>query len=190
QNVVSPIFLFFADFPTDPVWLWTGYGELVHEGNTYLGTGELLQISEVEEAEDTRVKEITVTMTGLDADLLDDIRGNYHNRSAKIWFGLLDDGGIIADPYLMFHGSMDSDRVIVPGGTDTAVVNLKATDYLADLLRPRIRRYTNEDQQSLYPDDNDVGLEFVNQLQQLQIAWGKAANAGSGPGIGRGRNSR
>jgi hypothetical protein len=65
-----------------------------------------------------------------------------------------------------------------PGeGGGAATVRLKATDFMGDLLRPRIWRYTHTDQQALYPTDGDDFFEFVPQLQNLQLNWGKPANA-------------
>jgi len=50
-----------------------------------------------------------------------------------------------------------------------------AENKLVDFRRPRETRYTHEEQQNLYPvSPPDLGLEFVNAIQEKQIYWGDA----------------
>jgi hypothetical protein len=53
---------------------------------------------------------------------------------------------------------------------ETCSITLTAENRLIDLERPRVRRYTSEDQKSLHP--NDKGFDFVNSLQEAEIKWG------------------
>jgi hypothetical protein len=48
---------------------------------------------------------------------------------------------------------------------------LTAESRLIDLERSRERRYTSEDQKIDYP--NDKGLEFIADLQDKEIVWGR-----------------
>ena len=172
------IILFHADFPSGAIRIWTGLGSLDWNGDTYLGVGDLVSVSGTVEGSDTSVKSLVVTLAGLDASLLGALENDdYHSREGNVWMGLLDDSGIIPDPYLLFNGRLDSDEIIIKGGKGATTVNLTVTDYLADLLRVRAWRYTHEDQQALYPGEGDKGLEFVPKLQNLEISWGKAANS-------------
>jgi hypothetical protein len=48
-----------------------------------------------------------------------------------------------------------------------------------DFRRPRETRYTHEDQQTLFPTNGaitapDLGLEFVNDIQEKPIYWGNS----------------
>ena len=54
---------------------------------------------------------------------------------------------------------------------DTANISLTAESRLIDLERSRERRYTSEDQKIDYP--NDKGLEFIADLQDKEIVWGR-----------------
>ena len=45
--------------------LWTGFGDLVYEGDTFYGTGNLLDISAVEETVEMAVKGATLTLSGV-----------------------------------------------------------------------------------------------------------------------------
>jgi hypothetical protein len=40
---------------------------------------------------------------------------------------------------------------------------------MIDLLRPKTRRYTGEDQKIDFP--SDLGFDFVPELQDQQIIW-------------------
>jgi hypothetical protein len=53
----------------------------------------------------------------------------------------------------------------------TSTLNLSIENVLIDLDRPRIRKYTNEEQLSRYP--NDQSLKYVASLQEKDIAWGR-----------------
>jgi hypothetical protein len=54
---------------------------------------------------------------------------------------------------------------------------MTAESRLMDFKRPREVRYTDEDQQTFYPTYAsitlpDLGLEFVNDIQEKAIYWG------------------
>jgi hypothetical protein len=48
---------------------------------------------------------------------------------------------------------------------------VRAENRLADLERPRVRRYNSGDQQLLF--SGDKGLEFVEQMVDTSIVWGR-----------------
>jgi hypothetical protein len=56
---------------------------------------------------------------------------------------------------------------------DTCVISVTAENVLVKLERPVVRRFTNEDQKSRFP--NDKGLEFVAGLQDKDILWGRTS---------------
>jgi hypothetical protein len=56
---------------------------------------------------------------------------------------------------------------------DTSVISVTAENVLIKLERPVVRRFTNEDQKSRFPDDR--GLEYVAGLQDKDILWGRVA---------------
>jgi hypothetical protein len=79
---------------------------------------------------------------------------------------------VIGAPVSLFRGLMDSDSVKDTGTEVSVTMSLESA--MSDQLRPRVYRYTHEDQQTLYPDAGDKGLEFVAALQNLQLRWGEA----------------
>ena len=60
-------------------------------------------------------------------------------------------------------------NVLVDGSTST--ITLTIENRIADLLRTKVTRYTNEDQTALFP--NDLSLRFVDAIQSdKEILWG------------------
>lgn len=91
---------------------------------------------------------------------------------ARMYLGFINEDftTLIADPFLIFDGRMDTAEIA--DGGDTATITLTAESRLRDLERVRTRRYTDADQQSRFPGDK--GLEYVPSLQDKQIVWGRA----------------
>jgi len=68
----------------------------------------------------------------------------------------------------VFSGRMDVMSITEDG--DSCTITMTAESRLIDLERPRLRRWTSEDQKGL--DATDKGFEFVNSLQEASIKWG------------------
>tara|TARA_R110002020_G_scaffold437862_1_gene648191 strand:+ start:925 stop:1827 length:903 start_codon:yes stop_codon:yes gene_type:complete len=79
------------------------------------------------------------------------------------------DSLIVSDPYTIFDGFIDVMKV--EDGGETANVSVACESSLIALERPKVRRYTPEDQAIDYP--NDKGFEYVAALQDDEIIWGR-----------------
>lgn len=169
QRTVRPVFLFQGQFASGDLRLWTGYGDLVWDGNTYTGGGDMLSVSPIEESTDLTAKGFSVTITGIKIANLSAIYGQArHNLVGNLWLGLLDESlGLIADPFLLYSGRTDQPDVM--DNAETVTITLRYEDELVDLLRPRVRRYTDTDQQNEYPGDR--GMEYVTAIQDAEIVW-------------------
>ena len=75
---------------------------------------------------------------------------------------------IVADPVLVFHGRMDVMNIEIG---NTATITVTAESRLADWNRARTSRYTDEEQQRLYPGDK--GLQYVAQTAEMELVWGR-----------------
>lgn len=150
---------------------WTGYGNITFGGTTYIGGGDFLNVSQISETADIQANGINITLSGIPSDLISSaLNETYQGRPAKLYLGVLDgNGAVVADPYLIFSGRMDTMGIEDTG--DTANISLTAESRLIDLERSRERRYTSEDQKIDYP--NDKGLEFIADLQEKEIVWGR-----------------
>ena len=179
--------------------LWTGFGTLVYNGQDYYGTGNLLDISSVEESTEIGAKGATLTLSGVPSEVISlALTEAYQGRTCNIHFGLiqkgslelessqevlqdyikLEDGGkitlerVIVDLTQLFTGYMD--QMSINEGPDTSTVELKLENKLIDLERARIGRFTSQHQKSIYPEDK--GLDFVESLQDTTLNWGRSVN--------------
>lgn len=167
---LSPILLASLNFST-PVYLWTGYGNLVYNSTTYLGLGTLGTISPVEETTDLAARGISMKLSGVPtANVAIALTENYQGRECSIMFGALSPtaGTLISSPVTVFSGRMDVMQITDDG--QSAEIIVTAESKLMDFKRPREVRYTDEEQQQLYA--GDVGLEFVNDIQEKVVYWG------------------
>jgi len=193
DNVVYPFFATELRFDGEnTIRMWTGQGTLVLEdGTQWIGLGTLLDISAIEETAEMAVKGATITLSGVASDVISlALSEPYQGRVCNIYFGtfstgkilqengsfiLLQDGSKIALETLktglnqIFSGYMD--QMNISDSADTSTIELKVENKLIDLERARIARFTSGYQKSVYP--NDKGLDFVEDLQDKKITWGR-----------------
>ena len=173
KTKLRPVLLLHTDFPSGEVCIWSGTGELSYGDKFFLGMGALMSIEAAAETVDTRANGAALNLNGLDATLLAKaLQDDYQGSACQAWLALLDDkGAIIGKPVTIFKGILDSDEITDDG--KTATLRITAENRMSDHLRPREYRYTHQDQQTLYPEVNDKGLEFIAALQDTKISWGK-----------------
>lgn len=176
------------------LFFWTGLGDLTVGGITYIGTGQFLKISEMEETAEIAARGATITLSGIPSNLISlALTEPYQGRLCKIMFGAIDanreylkledgsfvlreDGGRIditegeVTPTVeLFTGYID--QMNIDEGPDTSTIAISVESRLIDLERVRIFRFTDQSQKSRFP--NDKGLEFVEDLQDKQFNWGR-----------------
>ena len=94
----------------------------------------------------------------------------YTNRNASIYLGLFDaNKSVVSDVYTLFKGKMYIMKI--DEGAETASITLNIENRLIVFDRPKERRFTHEDQQNRFA--GDLGFEFVPDLQDKEIIWGK-----------------
>lgn len=167
---LHPFLAIKAEFDSGSVLIWGGYGDLDIDGETYTGGGSLLSISGIEETSEIAARGATVVLSGLDSAIIAiALQENYQNRQCAITVGSLDDNNVVNGFYTLFRGRIDTMGIEESG--EMASVTVAIENRLIDLDRPRTRRFTNEDQQALYP--GDTGFSYVNDLQDKTIDWGR-----------------
>jgi hypothetical protein len=167
-EVVTRTMAIALDFPSG-VARWNGSTQdLVIGGQTFLGIGALGAIGTIEEGADARAYGLTVGVTGVPRDAVAiALTQEYQGRPATVWEVQLDANGLpVGTPPLVFRGRMDQMSVTLG---DTATVTVQLENRLADWDRPRVRRYTDEDQQRAYP--GDLGFQFVTATVDKDIVW-------------------
>lgn len=172
-ETVRRVYLIRLDFDSGTVGWNTGFRNIVLDGVTYYGLGNVTSISAAKEEAGVKASGLTVTISGIDPAIVALLLSEpYINRPAYVHYVLLDeqDQVITGTPVLYFRGSMDS---IQGSQGTTASFDISLKSRLADWERPRKSRYSDAEQQKLYPGDK--GFEFVGQMEQARIVWPRAA---------------
>ncbi len=138
----------------------------------------MLSIGEITESSELSANGITVTLSGVTSPLITKARDeDYQGRELKVLLGAMDaSNGVISDPVVIFSGFMDVMNINESG--ETATIQVTVENRLIEFEKTRIRRYTAEDQKIDYP--NDEGLEFVAEMAEKEIVWGRNYVGASG----------
>jgi len=170
--VVQPFFAIELIFDSGPLRLWTGIGEATIDGDTYVGTGNLLSVSAIEETTELAVRGATITLSGVPSEVISlALQSAYQGRVCNIYFGMVD-GNTYSNLTQIFSGYMD--EMNISESAETSSIELKVENKLIDLERARTRRYTSSYQESVYP--GDLGFRFVEDLQDKKVVWGRASS--------------
>ena len=193
-DIVYPFFATELNFSSKTIRMWTGQGTLVLDNGTeWFGLGQLLNISSIEETSEMAVKGATVSLSGIPSELLSlALSEPYQGRVAKIYFGTFSYGSLLqqSGSYILqqdgsrinlqegskgfnelFSGYMD--QMNIEEGGEASTITMSVENKLIDLERARVGRYTSGYQKSIYP--NDLGMDFIEDLQDKQIPWGRKA---------------
>ena len=196
DDVVRPFFAVELNFDNNIIRTWTGVGTLVlDDGTEWIGSGQLITISTIEETQEMSVKGATLTMSGIPSNLLSlALSEPYQGRVCNIYFGTFSVGSLLKQDgaYILkqdggklqlelgdtgfnqlFSGYMD--QMNITDGPDSATIEMRVENKLIDLERARIARYTSGYQKSVYP--GDLGLDFVESLQDKDIVWGRSSGS-------------
>jgi len=171
-DLVRPITLVQCAFDSGNLNLWNGIGDLTVDSVDYVGAGTLLNISAITESSELTANGVSVGLSGVTEPLISKARDeDYQGRELKILLGAMDaSNGVVSDPIIVFSGFMDT--MILNDGGETATIQVTVENRLIEFERTRVRRYTAEDQKIDYP--NDKGLEFVAEMAEKEIVWGRS----------------
>ena len=170
--------------------LWTGVGTLVFEGQSWVGAGELLDISSIEETADIAAKGATITLSGVPSSVLSlALSEPYQGRIGKIYLGLFKTAFLLKESsaFILLEGgdkinleTQDTsltevfsgfmDRMTIDEQADSSTIGLSLENKLVTLERPRTARYSHEFQRTI--DSTDKGLEYVESIQLKEFVWG------------------
>lgn len=169
---------------TGVVRLWTGYGNITIEGETFYGLGKCLSVSPIEETGQMAVTSITVAVSGItssesgDSDLITDALSEpLQGRPLTCYLGTLD-ASRVSDHYIIFKGNINTLKVSDSAGTSQVAV--QADSRLVEFNKPKVLRYTDFEQRWLSPQGYsesgtsqlpDDTLDGVAKLQNKKIDW-------------------
>jgi len=175
NTVVQPLFAIELEISDGTLRFWTGNGDITMtaggSSKTFTGLGDFLGISPITESSTLQMQGINILLTGIKSSLISSIlSAQYTNRDATLYMGLFNTSGtVIADVYTLFKGKMDVCNIAENGETSNISLNVESRLVVFEL--PKERLYTLEDQQIDF--STDLGFEFIPELQDKEITWGK-----------------
>lgn len=152
---------------------WSGIGPLVIDGDTYLGSGDLISLSPIEDNDDLTATGVTVNVSGASIDAismsLSELRTG---QPGLLKLGLFDDAGaVIVSPKTMFRGRLDN-VAIVDKDPEKPILALSFESQMIDFKRAREWRLTDQHQRQLFDTPTDTSMRFVSAVQEATLAWG------------------
>ena len=137
---------------------------------TYTSSDHLIGISDFSEQTDVSKSSITLSLSGADQTFISVVLNeNIINDSVTIHRGLLaDDNTIIADPFLLYKGSIENFEIQEQPKSST--LSLSIVSHWADFNKKNGRKTNNTSQQRFF--STDVGMDFSSQTVQ-DIRWGR-----------------
>jgi len=173
------------------LYLHNGVGSLTWGSNAWLGVGDFGGISSIEESDQISPFEVTLTLSGLDQDMMDEVMlENYFLRPVSIYMGALNTatGALLADPDEIWSGFMDSASVTL--GEENAIM-LTCESEFALFDKSNDSAFSDADLQSKFA--GDLFFEFLPSMADAVVVWrGERVTTGTGnmPGGGRGQNGQ
>ena len=137
---------------------------------TYLASDHLIGISDFSEQTDVSKSTITLTLSGAEQTFISVVLNeNVINDTVTIFRGFLaDDNTIVADPFLLYKGSIENFEIQEKETSST--LSLSIVSHWADFNKKNGRKTNNVSQQRFF--STDVGMDFSSQTVQ-DIKWGR-----------------
>lgn len=185
DDVIRPVYIVVIDLPhptqvntTVTHALWTEDFDINNasiDGTQYdlVGAGDLLSVSDLNETSDLTASGLSIRLVA-STDFVTVLRDReYQGYPVKVYLGITEvyaDGRMYTPKTSMiFDGFID--QMLFSITENAVVITLKAESKLIRLAKSSNRSYTQEDQIAEYP--NDKGFEYMNNLQDREVLWGR-----------------
>ena len=151
--------------------LWTGYGDLEYNGDTYTGAGTMLGISDVRESKGIAPSSVTYSLSGIPSSLVAlALTEGLTGQPITAFLGIVDDNDDIF-VYQKTRGYIDVPSIEDNGGESNSVISITVEHDMIRLRNVNNRLYSSQDQKKYYPAD--TFFDYVASLQDKQITWGR-----------------
>ena len=173
QKVIRPSIFLELKLDTGDINVWSGIGTINFLGKDWLGLGEFGGITRVIEPTDLTEGVIKATLSHLEASQTRDIaqefkQGDPVGREFSLFVVFFNDNSTINSNILLSKGFIGEVN-FSDGQTGSLTIELVSDS--TKLQRTQFFRLDDQHQQFLFP--NDLGLQFVTDLDQ-QVLWGAA----------------
>lgn len=156
------------DFPDGFARFHGGHEAISIDGVEFLGVGQLGSVSVAEEGAELRARGMIIRLAGVPRDSIAYALGQaYQGRKGTVWDVQLDPNTWqVIGTNLVFRGRMDQMDIAMG---QQAAVTVKLEDRLADWNRPRILRFTDDEQRRRDPADGS--LRFLSATTEKPVLW-------------------
>lgn len=162
-----------------PVFAHTGVGDQIIDNETYLGVGNLADITPVRESNDTSPNEITITLGGLDSTLVAQVLNERNNnKDVDVFWCSLDDDDRVDAFFKIFSGRTVSQNYLYD--RENTTVSVRVADRLIDWSRKATERFSDESHRSGANSIGDRFYRFLTEVSRVPIYWGSEKD---GPGF-------
>jgi hypothetical protein len=156
QRNVKPVLMAELQFDSGTLYMWNGNGTLTWEGNDYMGAGNLVGVSSMEETQNIEAKGIICTLSGVPTTLLAlTLLERTRGRPFRMWLAAIDDTPV---PTLGVKLLTESGDLLLT--EDGSVINLEETGVAEFVLL--------EDGFMLL-DENGFRLELESSARPVEI---------------------
>lgn len=163
-----------VDMPglSTPLHLCTGRWPLIWGGTNYTAVGTLGEVDAAQESS-SGPRPLGFRLNGVPASMRALVLSeNVQGRAVSVYLAIFDPATYqIADAVLEWDGLLDVMSWQDDGATGSITVSAESAG--ADLLRGVPVRYTDQDQQRLYP--GDLGFQYVIDQGEKTITWPAAS---------------
>jgi len=137
---------------------------------TYSSSKFLVSYPEVSEETDISKSSIAITLSGADQTYISiALAENIVNDAVTIYRAFLDDNNaIIADPFLLYKGSVET--YTINETEDSSALTLNVVSHWADFEKRSGRKTNSTSQQRFF--SGDLGMAFSSE-NVLDIKWGR-----------------
>ena len=163
------------EFPSGTLYVHNSIGTYTWGGEDWLGTGDLGEISQIEEGADVSPYKLTLSLSGLDPNVsAAALTEDYYLQPVTVYLGVLDSSDdLIADPTVVWEGAMD--QMIVSVGAESGdVISLTAESELARFNKASNLKYTSAQLQKDFA--GDLGFDLMADIDGAKLRWGDAAS--------------
>ena len=159
--------------PHEPMRINSGIKNYDIDSNTFNASGIILSVGAVGETEEINESGITISLSGIDNDLVEIARDeDFQNTAVEIDILYLDQNHDLLGNTRYFTGVIEN--MVYTQDREDIIVDISCASFLKQLNNSKIRRYTQADQRDIYPDD--LSFTWID-LQALRNTyanmWGK-----------------
>lgn len=167
--------LYKVEFTSDTAYYWDAFGPLDAYSQSWDGAANVVSRSEIPLGIDDDAGQLTLTMSGVDADIVAAVRAaepEIYGRPLTIWGQFFDEDMQLSDSrFFLFGGTMDVPTYAGTAPTSRSIV-IPCEGEWADRNGAAFSFFSDVDQKARYPGDK--GLEYVYRYTQgVKRRWPK-----------------